>query len=237
MTKAKLYLIPTVLGESGADSVIPNHVLELSRRLKYFIAENDKTARRYLKSIGTEIPLDDLEFEILNKHTKVDDIGQIVKRLKQGHEVGLISEAGMPGIADPGQPIVSWCHRNNIKVVPLVGPSSILLALIASGFNGQSFAFHGYLPIEKRERHLALRSLETELKKTGQTQIFMETPFRNEKLLDQVLKSCNPTTHLCIAVDITLSTEQITTFQVGEWKKKNVKLHKRPAIFLFGNPA
>jgi len=234
MKKAKLYLIPTKLGESSAESVIPKDVLEISRKLKYFIAENDKTARRYLKSIGTEIPLDDLEFEILNKRSRPEEIESIARQLKAGNDVGLISEAGMPGIADPGQMVVSWCHKNGYQVVPTVGPSSILLALIASGFNGQSFAFHGYLPIDKRERHLALRRLESEVQKTGSTQIFMETPFRNEKLLDQIIKSCSPNSELCLAVDITLPSEQITTLPIGVWKKKNVKLHKRPAIFLLG---
>jgi len=235
MKKAKLYLIPTKLGDSSANSVIPNDILNISRKLKYFIAENDKTARRYLKSIGTEIPLDDLEFEILNKRSQPEEIENIAKQLKAGHDVGLISEAGMPGIADPGQMVVSWCHKNGYRVIPMVGPSSILLALIASGFNGQSFTFHGYLPIEKRERHLALRKLEAEVQKTKTTQIFMETPFRNEKLLEQIIKSCAPHSQLCIATDITLPSEQITTLPLSQWKKMNVKLHKRPAIFLFGS--
>jgi len=234
MKKAKLYLIPTTLGESSAEDVIPRDVLEISRKLKYFIAENDKTARRYLKSIGTEIPLDDLEFEILNKRSKPEEIEGIARQLKAEHDVGLISEAGMPGIADPGQMVVSWCHKNGYQVVPTVGPSSILLALIASGFNGQSFTFHGYLPIDKRDRNIALKKLETEVQKTGTTQIFMETPFRNEKLLDQIIRSCAPNSQLCVAVDITLPSEMIRTMPVGHWKKTKVNLHKRPAIFLLG---
>lgn len=234
MKKAKLYLIPTKLGDSSAESVIPKDVLDISRRLKHFIAENDKTARRYLKSIGTEIPLDDLEFEILNKRSKPEEIEGIARQLKAGKDVGMISEAGMPGIADPGQMVVSWCHKNGYQVVPTVGPSSILLALIASGFNGQSFTFHGYLPIDKRERNIALKKLETEIQRTGTTQIFMETPFRNEKLLEQIIKSCSPHCELCIAVDITLPSERIRTMALSQWKKMNVKLHKRPAIFLLG---
>lgn len=235
MKKGNLYLIPTTLGESDPEMVIPAKVLQVSRKLVSFIAENERSARRYLKRIGTEIPLDDLEFEILNKSTKPTDLSRLVKKLKNGEDVGLISEAGLPGIADPGQLVVSWCHRNGVKVIPASGPSSIVLALIASGFNGQSFAFHGYLPIEKKERHQALRKMEGDARHQNQTQIFMETPFRNEKLLDQIIRSCSPASELCIATDITLDTEQIGTMPIGDWAKKTLKLHKRPAIFILGN--
>src|SRR6056297_889839 len=186
----KLFLIPTTMGEANAELVIPAGVLQTSRKLKHFIAENERTARRYLKAIGTEIPLDDLEFFILNKHTMASEIPKLTAPLAKGVDMGLISEAGLPAIADPGASVVAFCHRNRIQVIPASGPSSIILALIASGFNGQEFHFHGYLPIERKERSQRLKRLEGDLKRDGTTQIFMETPFRNEKLLEQIFQSC-----------------------------------------------
>lgn len=236
MAKAKLFLIPTTLGESSAEMVIPAGVLAKSRTLTYFIAENDRTARRYLKSIGTEIPLDDLQFYILNKHTSPDELAAFLKPLKAGTDMGLISEAGLPAIADPGAAIVALCHQENIPVVPSSGPSSIILALIASGFNGQQFVFHGYLPIDRKDRTHKLRLLERDARQ-GATQIFMETPFRNDKLLENVFEACGAETELCIATDITLSTEQISTRKISAWKKKPPRLHKRPCVFLIGMSA
>jgi 16S rRNA (cytidine1402-2'-O)-methyltransferase len=236
MDKAKLFLIPTTLGESQAEMVIPAGVLARSRRLTHFIAENDRTARRYLKSIGTEVPLDDLQFFILNKHTPPEELAGFIKPLKSGIDMGLISEAGLPAIADPGAAIVALCHAEKIQVVPSSGPSSIILALIASGFNGQQFAFHGYLPIERKDRTHKLRIIERDARQ-GTTQIFMETPFRNEKLLENVFEACGGDTFLCVATDITLPSEQIHTRKIADWKKNPPKLHKRPCVFLIGVPA
>ncbi len=228
-----LFLVPNTLGEYNADKVIPEGVLEVSRNLKHFIAENEKTARRYLKSIGTVHPLNDLEFFTLNKHTDSTELDSFLKPLLNGIDMGLISEAGLPAIADPGAQIVSRCHRKGIRVTPLNGPSSIILALIASGFNGQSFTFHGYLPIDRSERQKALKRIESAAR-SNQTQIFMETPFRNEKLLDQLIQSLQPDTLLCIARDITLDSERITTKPLKLWKKQRPSLHKRPCIFAIG---
>ncbi len=230
----RLFLIPTTMGEANAELVIPAGVLQRSRKLKHFIAENERTARRYLKAIGTEIPLDDLVFHILNKHTEVAEIPNLTAPLTKGIDMGLISEAGLPAIADPGASVVAYCHRNRIQVVPASGPSSILLALTASGFNGQEFHFHGYLPIERKERSMRLKKLEADLRRDGATQIFMETPFRNDKLLEQILETCSPATELCIATDISLTTEKIKTTNLATWQKHRPKIHKRPCIFLLG---
>ena len=233
MEKAKLYLIPTLLGESQAEMVIPAGVLARSRTLRHFIAESDRTARRYLKSIGTEIPLDELQFYVLNKHTPEEELTRFIKPLKSGTNMGLISEAGLPAIADPGSAIVALCHEEKIQVVPASGPSSIILALTASGFNGQSFVFHGYLPIDRKDRTHKLRLIERDARQ-GYTQIFMETPFRNEKILENVFEACGAETLLCIATDITTPTEQIHTRKISDWKKNPPKLHKRPCVFLIG---
>jgi 16S rRNA (cytidine1402-2'-O)-methyltransferase len=234
MKKGTLYLIPTTLGPGPVEAVIPAGVLDISRRLVKFIAENERTARRYLKAAGTNIPLDDLQFGILNKHTRPEEIPTLCEPLLNGFDMGLISEAGLPGIADPGAAVVAWCHRNGVHAVPGTGPSSIVLALIASGFNGQEFTFRGYLPIERRERQQALRQMEREVANSGPSQIFMETPFRNEKLLEQILENCNSTTELCIACDISLENAFIRTAAVAHWKKQKPNLRKRPCIFIIG---
>lgn len=235
MAKGKLYLLPTTLGQSAPEAVIPAGVLTKSRSLKLFIVENERTARRYLKSIGTEWPLDELQFSVLDKHTATEIWTPFIQPLLDGSDMGLLSEAGLPAIADPGSVIVARCHTMGIEVVPCSGPSSIILALIASGFNGQSFIFHGYLPIDQRERIKALRQMESESRRTGITQIFMETPFRNAKLFEQIVESCNPQTLICIATDITLDHEQIHTKTLADWKKRPPSLNKRPCIFLIGN--
>lgn len=232
--KGSLYLIPNTLGEGNYEWVIPANVLAISRKLKHFIAENERTARRYLKAIGTEHSLDDLIFYILDKRSQATDIPALIKPLQEGVDMGLISEAGLPAIADPGALAVAACHKNNIKVVPCTGPSSIILALIASGFNGQQFTFHGYLPVKAKERIHKLRTLENEVRKTGATQIFMETPFRNEAMFEDMMNHCATGTEICVATDITLSTEIITTRTVEEWIKHPPKIHKRPCIFLIG---
>ena len=232
-----LYLLPTTLGEANQLLTIPAEVLVISQKLKHFIVENERTARRYLKSIGTIHAIDDLEFFILDKRSEAAAIPQLLTPLLNGHPVGLLSEAGLPGIADPGALVVAACHRNKIKVVPCSGPSSIILALIASGFSGQQFTFHGYLPVKAKDRIQKLRTLENESRKTGATQIFMETPFRNETLFEDIMNHCSPAMELCVATDITLSTEKITTRSVENWIKHPPKIHKKPCVFLIGRSA
>lgn len=234
MTKGTLHLIPTTLGDAPHAASIPASVLALSCELQHYIAENEKTARRYLKSIGTRIPLNDLVFSALNKHTEHHEVPAMCAPLLSGLSMGLISEAGLAALADPGAAVVAWCHRNGVRVVPHTGPSSITLALIASGFNGQGFSFHGYLPIDQRDRIQAIRKMERDAGQGGMTQIFMETPFRNQKLFDQLMEACSPSTLLCIACDITLDAEFIASRSVKEWKKTAPNLHKRPCMFLIG---
>lgn len=226
-----LYLIPTTLGESEIDQVIPNQIQELIPDIKHFIVENIRTTRRYLKKVNKEINIDDLTFYELNKHTSPDDISGYLNALSE-HDMGIISEAGCPGVADPGADVVKIAHTKNIKVVPLVGPSSILLSLMASGFNGQNFAFNGYLPISSGDRSKKIKQLDNRSMNEGQTQLFIETPFRNMKLLADLLQNCHPSTKLCIAADITLESEYIKTMTIKNWKKKLPDLHKRPTIFL-----
>ncbi len=228
----KLYLIPAPLGDAAL-APIPEYVKPAVAALQHFVVEQEKTARRYLKAYGYPHPLNDLVLYPLNKHTTEDEMTSYILPLLEGTSMGLISEAGMPCIADPGAAIVELAHQNRIQVVPLSGPSSILLALVASGFNGQEFAFNGYLPIQNPQRKQKLQELER-LANKGQTQIFMDTPFRNKQLLDDLMASCRPDTRLCIACDLTLETEFIRTQSLSEWKKNKENLHKRPAIFLLG---
>jgi len=228
----KLYLIPAPLGEN-AYAPIPEYVKPAVASLVHFIVEQEKTARRYLKAYGYPHPLNDLILYPLNKHTDEADLITYIKPLLEGTSMGLISEAGMPCIADPGAAIVELAHQNRIHVVPLSGPSSILLALVASGFNGQEFAFNGYLPIKHPERKQKLQALER-LALGGQTQLFMDTPFRNQQLLEDLQAACRPDTRLCIACDITLPSEYIRTQSLADWKKNKESLHKRPAIFILG---
>lgn len=235
MSTGTLYLIPVSLGETNNDKLFPNLNLRLIDELDYLVVENERSARRFIRSTGSKRDFDNLELILLDKRTKQHEISKPIELLIQGKDVGIMSEAGCPGVADPGQILIAEAHNYNIKVVPLIGPSSILLGLMGSGLNGQGFAFHGYLPIEKRDRVKKLRELDATVSKTGHTQIFMETPYRNEKLLDDVLKTCNANHKLCIAVDITLETEQIKTLAVAEWKANKISLHKRPCMFLLGN--
>ncbi len=234
MAKGTLYLIPTTLGECSATDVIPEGVLNISRKLMHYIAESDRTARRYLKLIGTETPLNDLVFSILDKHTPPAALDAMLKPLLSGSDTGLISEAGLPALADPGAAIVARCHRAGIVVKPLTGPSSITLALIASGFNGQAFTFHGYLPVDQGERTRRIKALERDVQQTGYTQIFIETPFRNQKMLESILAACRDETLLSIARDITVQAEFIATRSTGQWKKQMPNLNKQPAVFLLG---
>lgn len=227
-----LYLIPTSLGETTFDSILPANNTTVVNNLKYFIVEDVRTARRFLKKTNPDIDIDTLTFFILNQHTSPEEISDFLKPMSSGNDMGVLSEAGCPAIADPGADVVAIAQKSNFKVVPLVGPSSILLSLMASGFNGQSFAFVGYLPIQPEDRSKALKKLESRVYSESQSQIFIETPYRNMKMLEQILKTCQPTTRLCIAVDITLETEFIKTKTVKEWKTQLPELNKRPCIFL-----
>jgi len=229
----KLFLIPAFLGEQSPKTVFPEYNSEVIKSLSYFIVENIRTARRCIKKVCPSVVIDNLTFFELDKHKPNSGIDQMMIPLLQGNDVGILSEAGMPCIADPGNIVVALAHRQKIRVVPLIGPSSILLALIASGFNGQNFTFHGYLPI-KEQRKQSIQKIEAIANTTGQTQIFMETPFRNDKLFDELIQILTPNTKLCIACDISTETEFIKTKTIKEWKANKPELHKRPAIFLIG---
>jgi len=230
--KGKIYLIPTTLGDSDINSVIPKDVIDIVNDLSFFIVENVRTARRYIRKLSASKDIDSLTFFELNKHSNEKDIPEFIKPALSGFDIGIISEAGNPGIADPGNVIVAIAHKQKIKVVPLTGPSSILLALISSGLNGQNFAFNGYLPVNQNERIKKLQFLENRSKSERQSQIFMETPFRNLKMLEDILRTCKKETLLCIAADITLETEFINTKSVKEWKNQLPQINKRPAIFI-----
>jgi 16S rRNA (cytidine1402-2'-O)-methyltransferase len=227
-----LYLIPVTLGDSPVHHVIPAYVLELLDRLDHFIVEDLRSARRYLKKAGVEKAIDDLSFYLLNEHTEDQDMEELLLVLTTGNDAGMLSEAGVPAVADPGSGLVALAHRHNIRVVPLAGPSSILMALMAAGMNGQSFRFHGYLPVKKPQRLNSLRRIEKTALDTGETQIFMETPYRNMNLLEDIVGTCRDNTLLCIAADISLATESIKTKTVREWKGQLPDIHKRPAVFL-----
>jgi 16S rRNA (cytidine1402-2'-O)-methyltransferase len=228
-----LYLIPCTLGDTAAEMVLPQHVIDVARKLNHFVVEQPKTARQFLSSLKPEQPIQSLHIDSLNEHTLAKDMAKLLSPLLAGHDVGVISEAGCPGIADPGADLVKMAHLNGIRVVPLVGPSSILLALMASGLNGQRFAFHGYLPISDIERNKVISRLEAESVKLGQTQLFIETPYRNEKMFNALISQCRPQTLLCVATDITLPGEQILTQTVGQWKSQpSPRLNKRPSMFL-----
>lgn len=228
----KLYLIPSSLGDNTVHS-IPQHTIEVAHSLDIFIAERAKTARHFLKALKTPVPFDDMTFYELNKKTPTEEINHFLKDAEKGKNVGLLSEAGCPGVADPGAVIVQLAHEKGIEVIPLVGPSSILLALMASGMNGQSFAFIGYLGVKKNDRIRDLKRLELLARKENQTQIFIETPYRNMSLIEDMLNNLSPTTRLCIAANLTLPTEYIKTKTIQEWKKTKLPdLHKQPAIFL-----
>jgi 16S rRNA (cytidine1402-2'-O)-methyltransferase len=228
----KLYLIPTTLGEMNPDDVLPQTVKRAIDFIDEYIVENEKTARKFIKSVNPEKIQASLKISTLNKHTEKAEFNTMIQSCLQGKNIGLMSEAGCPGVADPGAVIVKIAHEKGIQVIPLVGPSSILLAMMGSGMNGQSFAFNGYLPIDKSEKKTALKSVEKLSQDKNQSQIFIETPYRNNKLLEDVLQTLQPSTHLCIATDITLPTEYIKTHLVSEWKKIKVDLHNRPTIFI-----
>ncbi|MCP2045683.1 SAM-dependent methyltransferase [Pontibacter sp. HSC-36F09] len=229
-----LYLIPTILADDTADQVISPQVKDTVSRLRYFIVENLRTARRFVKSICPELVIEQLNFVQVDKDATPAQVQASLKPLlEQGIDAGIISEAGCPGIADPGAEVARYAHQKGIRVVPFAGPSAILLSLMASGFNGQRFAFHGYLPIEKGPRLQALRNLEKEMLQRDQTQIFMETPYRNNKLLEDLLQTLSGGTRLCIAANITSPEHEfIQTKTIAEWKGKLPDIHKQPAVFL-----
>lgn len=229
---SKLYLIPNVLVENTIQATIPEQVKEVVSQLDYFLVENIKTARRYISALNIGKIIDDIHFEIIDKRTTEDDLMKSMEPIFFGKEMGIISEAGCPGIADPGSLAVRIAHENSIPVIPLTGPSSIFLGLMASGLNGQSFSFHGYLPIQKNERIKQIKLLEKSAIKTQQTQIFIETPYRNNQLLDDILKHCHPLTQLCIASNLTAAKEKIITKPIEYWQHHKPNLHKLPVVFL-----
>lgn len=232
MVRGKLYLIPTTLGATEPLEVLPYSVKKMVEDITIFIVENEKTARRFIKQIVPKKPQASLKLLPLGKYVDVLEFKSYLDDCFLGKSVGLLSEAGVPAIADPGAEMVKLAHKKGIEVVPLVGPSSILLAMMASGFNGQNFAFNGYLPIESSERKKAIKNLEKISANKQQSQIFIETPYRNSKMLEELIKTLRPSTSLCVACDITLPTQYIKTFLVSKWKTEKVDLHKRPTIFI-----
>ncbi len=233
ISKGILYLIPSTLGtESELADVIPDNNRKIVENLRIFIVEELKTARRFLKRLNKDTDIDAIEFLIFNEHTVKTEIDHYIQPLLHGNNVGLLSEAGLPCIADPGKEIVHEAHQHNITVKPLSGPSSILLALVASGFNGQNFAFNGYLPVEKMPRIKKLKQLEAAIASQDQTQIFIETPYRNNQMLQSIIENCRSETWLCVAADLTLPTQQIISASVSHWKNIKYDFNKRPAVFL-----
>ncbi|HJG76958.1 SAM-dependent methyltransferase [Phocaeicola barnesiae] len=227
-----LYLLPVTLGDTPVEQVLPAYNKEIILGIKHFIVEDVRSARRFLKKVEASINIDELTFYPLNKHTSPDDLSGYLKPLQEGHSMGVISEAGCPAVADPGADVVAMAQRKNLKVVPLVGPSSIILSVMGSGFNGQSFAFHGYLPIEAADRIKRLKELEGRIYSENQTQLFIETPYRNNKMMEDIVKTCRPQTKLCIAANITCEGEYIHTKTIREWKGHLPDLTKVPCIFL-----
>ena len=227
-----LYLIPTPIYDNSIELAIPKQITNILQKIDYYIVEIVRTARRYILKLKISKSIDDLHFFVLNKHTKVEELPTFLDPIKQNNNVGLLSEAGIPCVADPGSEIVRIAHRKNIRVIPLVGPSSIFMALMASGLNGQNFAFIGYLPINKRQKIKRIKLLERNSVSEKQTQIFIETPYRNNHMVKDLLDSLSPATLLCIAVDIMAKSEDIKTKTVREWRKKIPDINKRPAIFL-----
>lgn len=231
-SKGKLYLIPTTLGDNAPLEVLPISVKKIVEQTNTYIVENEKTARRFIKKISSGKSQSSLELFHLNKFTDASELPEFLEPCLKGINVGLLSDAGCPGVADPGADIVKLAHQQNIKVVPLVGPSSILLAMMSSGMNGQSFTFNGYLPIDKDERKKEIKRLERLSFDYNQSQIFIETPYRNNKMIEDLSKALDKNTSVCVACDITLPTEFIKTQSANDWKKNMVDLHKRPTIFI-----
>ncbi|MEY3882993.1 MAG: hypothetical protein RLZZ379_271 [Pseudomonadota bacterium] len=228
-----LYLIPVTLGDDNISKVLPADVLSIAQQLDTFVVESEKSARHFLSTIKTIKPVRELTLNLLNEHTEDKDVAGLLAPLLAGKDVGLMSDAGCPGIADPGAKLVELAHQKGVRVVPFVGPSSIVLSLMASGLNGQQFAFLGYLPIDKALRNQKLKEIEKRSLSHKETQLFIETPYRNQHMLEAILAVCQPNTRLCVACDISLSTEMIITKTIASWKKNPLpELHKRPTVFL-----
>lgn len=232
MQRGVLFLIPVPLAENAATKTFTAYNIEVINSINTYIVENEKTARKFLKEAGIKIPQSELVIHDYGKHKRGNSLVPFFKELMTGKDVGLMSEAGCPGVADPGAEVVAEAHKRGIKVVPLSGPNSILLALMASGFNGQSFTFHGYIPIDKVERGKRIKELEQLAEKNRQTQIFIETPFRNNHLFDDILKNTAAQTLLCVACNLTAEDEFVKTQTIGQWKHEKIDLHKKPTIFL-----
>lgn len=230
--KGKLYLIPSPLGDNDPAEVIPAPTLALLQNIGCYVVEEVRTARRYLSKAGLKGHIAELEFHELNEHTTPAEVEALAGLFEDGRDVGLITEAGLPAVADPGSALVALCHRQGIDVVPQVGPSSLMLALMSSGLNGQSFAFLGYLPAKTDERRNAIKSIEKTSQAHRQTQIFIETPYRNDSMMADLLQVCQPSTRLCIAANITMPDAYIKTMKVSEWKKNKIEIGKRPCVFL-----
>ena len=233
MKLGTLYLIPVTLGDDNIHQVLPHEVIKIAQNLEDFVVESEKSARHFLSTIKTAKPVRELSLNLLNEHTLDKDVAALLAPLLAGKDVGLMSDAGCPGIADPGAKLVELAHIKGIRVVPFVGPSSILLSLMASGLNGQQFAFLGYLPVDKTTRNLRLKEIEKRSQTHNETQIFIETPYRNQHMLEAILSVCQPNTRLCVACDISLESEMIVTKTIATWKKSPLPdLHKRPTVFL-----
>lgn len=231
-----VYLFPSTLGDATVDHILPRYNIELIAGVKHFVVENIRTARRFLKACDRSIDIDSLTFYELNRHTRPEEIAPMLAPVEQGFDIGIISEAGCPAIADPGAQVVAIAQQRGYRVIPLVGPSSILLALMGSGFNGQSFAFHGYLPIDAAARATALKRLHREAQHDRRTAIFIETPYRNNRLIAEIISTLPPSTLLCVASDITGSNESIITRPLSEWRKSTYNYDKVPTIFLLFTP-
>lgn len=228
-----LYMVPVTLGDDNLSYVLPNDVMQLVRKLDHFVVENEKSARRFLSSLKTDKPVREINMQLLNEHTTEKDLPALLAPLLSGTDVGMLSEAGCPGVADPGAALAAIAHRKGIRVIPLVGPSSILLSLMASGLNGQQFTFLGYLPSDRNARILKLKEIEKNAQKRNETQIFIETPYRNQHMLEDILAHCSPTTRLCVARNVSLESELVLTKTIAEWKKNGLPdLHKQPTVFL-----
>lgn len=227
----KLYLLPVTLGGSDPPMIIPSGVLDITRSLRYFIVEEIRSARRYLRLADKTFPVDDSVFFILNEHSKDDELDAFLEPVINGHDAGIMSEAGLPCLADPGSRMVALAHRKGVRVIPLSGPSSVVLALIASGLNGQNFSFNGYLPVKEVERAAAIKELEKRSRKGG-SQIFMETPYRSSRILETILAVCHDDTLLCVAFDLTLPSESVTTMRISSWKKNRCPVEGKPAVFI-----
>ncbi len=231
--KGELYLIPTTLGDfETIQNTLPEYNLEIIHQIRYFIVENIRTARRFLSKTKHPVAIDEITFYELGKHTPLSQVASYLETATIGENIGLLSEAGTPCIADPGAIIVNMAHEKGVEVIPLVGPNSIILALMASGFNGQNFAFHGYLPVDKSDLSKKIRDLEFAINKFDQTQIFIETPFRNKQMLNTLISTCKHSTRLCVATNLTLLDQKVISKTIKDWKNIRIDIHKKPAVFL-----